>query len=473
MSYLSNDNNSMSFNNFNNLPTLPYKIFERLATLTSDDSENLWKAIAYDTIDCISQTALTYEQKIALIWNANQSDELSYRIFNKPLIVSAMNTSAEMTQLRMYRYGIIPTNRQQAVILFETDIYTADKTACIYDENGINVERTDYIEAKLLSCLNGADLNVGVDYFRFDAELNSSIKSLMNINNSKAFYGRSLLMGMIYADISTGEVAVMVDIEALKATDFINCNPVEYSLSDGNVISINPLTVEDYAIYESAVQLFTIIKDDIPQVEIIQMSYLEFLLKEVLAKNDNLLSEFIKVCDKCFGYQYISSDVSETGKTRLLLCVKKNKSKKVIVDKIITSKDFDEIKKIVLFQNDANYSDRELSADVREVVEDYYKIKQQNVSTPSLERKIAYIIGKTGMSLQEIKSMYIRYFDLVYESLLDGDNFIADKIIQASFKYEVKDEIIHPQNRKPIDFVSAAFQDKEAFEQKVNSVSQV
>lgn len=204
MSYLSNDNNSMSFNNFNNLPTLPYKIFERLATLTSDDSENLWKAIAYDTIDCISQTALTYEQKIALIWNANQSDELSYRIFNKPLIVSAMNTSAEMTQLRMYRYGIIPTNRQQAVILFETDIYTADKTACIYDENGINVERTDYIEAKLLSCLNGADLNVGVDYFRFDAELNSSIKSLMNINNSKAFYGRSLLMGMIYADISTG-----------------------------------------------------------------------------------------------------------------------------------------------------------------------------------------------------------------------------------------------------------------------------
>lgn len=69
--------------------------------------------------------------------------------------------------------------------------------------------------------------------------------------------------------------------------------------------------------------------------------------------------------------------------------------------------------------------------------------------------------------------MYIRYFDLVYESLLDGDNFIADKIIQASFKYEVKDEIIHPQNRKPIDFVSAAFQDKEAFEQKVNSVSQV
>ena len=116
----------------------------------------------------------------------------------------------------MYRYGIIPTNRQQAVILFETDIYTADKTACIYDENGINVERTDYIEAKLLSCLNGADLNVGVDYFRFDAELNSSIKSLMNINNSKAFYGRSLLMGMIYADISTGEVAVMVDIEALK-----------------------------------------------------------------------------------------------------------------------------------------------------------------------------------------------------------------------------------------------------------------
>ena len=59
---------------------------------------------------------------------------------------------------------------------------------------------------------------------------------------------------------------------------------MEYSLSDGNVISINPLTVEDYAIYESAVQLFTIIKDDIPQVEIIQMSYLEFLLKEVLAK---------------------------------------------------------------------------------------------------------------------------------------------------------------------------------------------
>jgi hypothetical protein len=82
-----------------------------------------------------------------------------------------------------------------------------------------------------------------------------------------------------------------------------------------------------------------------------------------------------------------------------------------IVKYIITPKEFDEISKIILNQNDAHYDGRYVSPDVKELMNEYYKVKYANTRSPSLEEKKAFITSKTGIDINTINEMTYRYFD--------------------------------------------------------------
>ena len=200
---LNNENSSTTFNNFKDIPSLVYKIFIYLMTNESDECNNFWKVLNYPIDDALSKLNLTIEQKRALIWNGD-SIENDYKLFNKPLISDSMIDANSMIQIRMYRHSLIPTTRLDATILLETDFYTNDKTAQIRDENGNLVERTDWLEASFLTMLNGIDLGLGYNYLQFNREINRSVMSSININNSKSFYGRSMLMALQYSKIDSG-----------------------------------------------------------------------------------------------------------------------------------------------------------------------------------------------------------------------------------------------------------------------------
>ena len=43
--YNNNGNTSISYNNFLEMPRIPYKIVEKLATDTNSSAENLWKIL--------------------------------------------------------------------------------------------------------------------------------------------------------------------------------------------------------------------------------------------------------------------------------------------------------------------------------------------------------------------------------------------------------------------------------------------
>ncbi len=74
----------------------------------------------------------------------------------------------------------------------------------VYTENGELVERSDMIEAHLLEILSGYDVGVGVNFLRFDRISGGTSRSILNINNSKSLYGRSLLLSLSYVDTSKG-----------------------------------------------------------------------------------------------------------------------------------------------------------------------------------------------------------------------------------------------------------------------------
>lgn len=228
----------------------------------------------------------------------------------------------------------------------------------------------------------------------------------------------------------------MVNIEQLKR-HFVNCESVKYTLKKGGDIFIQPMILKNYFEYEDIVKIFSINKNEFGLIEVIQMSYLEFLYVTI---NDSISdlsllvnNSLITFCDLCLGYKNISFGV-DNAKIALLLC-----DEDYNIEKIIKPKEFDDIVKIFLHQNDYLYEDREISEDMKKIMEDYYKIKYQNINIPSFEQKKAYVSSKIHKTFKELNELTIREFGLVYQSCVDNEMFIAQKIIQASYKYDVED----------------------------------
>ena len=199
---LANGNNSMAFNNFKEMPQLPYKVITTLLTEESKSAEDFWKLLKYVDVDALSKPNLTYDEKFALIWNGD-SIEQNYNVFLKPLIGSSLDDAEAQTQLRVFRYTTMPTSRFEAIMTIEADFITNEKTCLVY-QDGILCERTDLMESLFLDIMNGRDIEIGSGVVVFDRELSRSCNSQLNIGNSKSFYGRSLVMALEFISGESG-----------------------------------------------------------------------------------------------------------------------------------------------------------------------------------------------------------------------------------------------------------------------------
>jgi hypothetical protein len=199
---LANENNYMAFNNFSEMPDLPYKIIEVLLTDTSQDAEDFWKLLKYTEVNALKQKNLTLKEKKAMIWQG-ESIEQNFNVFLKPLIGSAMDSAEAQTQLRLYRYNTVPTTQFEAIVCFEADFVTNEKTSLVR-RNKILCERTDVMESLFLSVMNGRDIEIGSGVFQFNRELSRSCNSQLNIGNSKSFYGRSLVLALQFVGADSG-----------------------------------------------------------------------------------------------------------------------------------------------------------------------------------------------------------------------------------------------------------------------------
>lgn len=252
---------------------------------------------------------------------------------------------------------------------------------------------------------------------------------------------------------------------------FQNGLTVPYKLKVGEV-NIYPIKVIDASIYDYAKVLLEIDKNAVNDIDIIKMSYLEFLVKVLFAgeNGNDYLNRFLLLMSKCLHEEHIGIIDKEgkfftyEGKFAIAICDENN-----TVVGVMTSKDFDIIKKIILFQNDVNYDDRYLDPQVREMVNEYHKLKYKDIHYPSLEKRKAFVISKTGMTLDTINNMTYRMFDEVYQAGVDSEIYLGQKMIQASYKYDVKEDVIHPLYEKKSDPVAEAFVDSSKIEKRITS----
>ena len=199
---LSNGNSSMAFNDFSEMPYIPYKMLEALLTEESQVAQDFWKLLKYADVDALDKDNLTYDDKVELIWRG-ESLEQNFNVFLKPLIGSSLDTAEAQTQLRIFRFTSMPTNQFEAVLTIEADFITNEKTALVY-QNGMLCERTDLMESMFLNIFNGRDIGVGSGFVTFNREFSRSCNSQLNIGNSKSFYGRSLVLAINFASGESG-----------------------------------------------------------------------------------------------------------------------------------------------------------------------------------------------------------------------------------------------------------------------------
>ena len=73
--------------------------------------------------------------------------------------------------------------------------------------------------------------------------------------------------------------------------------------------------------------------------------------------------------------------------------------------------------------------------------------------------------------MKDINDMTYRTFTQVYNYNVNVDLYFAQKILQASEKYDMKEEAIHPLFKKEEDRLKSAFVSKSDFEGKMKNVT--
>lgn len=204
-----------------------------------------------------------------------------------------------------------------------------------------------------------------------------------------------------------------VNLEYLKQVYFTFDQPVPYSLGN-KILYIAPIKLKDSNLFLSAIDILNIDKNSCSDVKIIQMSYLQFLCERILNGNyktkqekDLMNYKFYIIMNLCLG---IKSPVFYYDNN-----VKLYDSNNPEI--IINAKQFEEIKKIIMYQNIVHYDDSYINPELKQVMFDVDEVKNKDLQVPDLERQIAIITSHCGLSKKEQIDMTYRSHSLLFEEV--------------------------------------------------------
>lgn len=199
--------------------------------------------------------------------------------------------------------------------------------------------------------------------------------------------------------------------------------PVEYVLRSNQTIKIYPVKLIDSEKFLVCSSLLTVDKNAYPSAEVIQMSYLEFIYKILLQDEVNRYY-LATILNLCLGFHESSIFLNEYKKANII-----DKETGIIID----SKDFDNIKQIILYQNILDYDDSYISPELKQAMEEENALRNNKVIPISLERKIAIITSHCGLSKKDQLEMTYRSHSLLFKEVCGEVEFTTMGAVQAMF----------------------------------------
>lgn len=216
-----------------------------------------------------------------------------------------------------------------------------------------------------------------------------------------------------------------IDIESLKNNYFIFDKPVPYKLKCGVTISIEPVKIIDSMVFMSSYGILDIDKNQIGDADIIQMSYLKFLATQVFI-SEPIIQQFVNVCLLCLGCSFPFIRFDDKGKA-ILSNVGKDDNGNPYEIWSMTAKEFDNIRKIILYQNLPNYDDEYIDPELKKNMDEMDALRAKGVVPPSMERRMAIITSHTGISKKEQYEMTLRSHTALFEEVVTEVDYLATK----------------------------------------------
>lgn len=210
-----------------------------------------------------------------------------------------------------------------------------------------------------------------------------------------------------------------LNIDLYKKAYFYFDKPVEYQLKDNTIIYIYPINVQDSEIFLSSMSVISIDKNASDSVDIIQMSYLDFIYK-VLFQDEMNVSRFVNILKYCLHMNKPMIGYDEKNKLYLddsELGVK------------IEYKDFENIRRIILYQNIIRYDDEYINPEIKKMMSEVDAVRNAGIEPPSIERKMAIITAHCGISKQEQMAMTYRSHCLLFEEVYGEVEFTTTRPI--------------------------------------------
>lgn len=246
---------------------------------------------------------------------------------------------------------------------------------------------------------------------------------------------------------------------------FITLNePVPYK----NLL-IYPFKVKEYYNFMVSIDILTQEKDKINDINIIQMSYLEYIVKVLF--NDNTFNEDWGEENSIIWKKKFNTIITNSLQcdiTDINFCLdKKGKIFLIIKGQKILAKHFNDIIKIILHLNISNYTDEYISPDVQEAIDKYLQQQWNKTHSPNLYKKILFVISETGFKKSDIFDMSILEFEDLYTLILKKFDYKINRTAELSGNVEFKEKLEHFMFETPKTIYDTIFQSGKSFEKKM------
>lgn len=207
--------------------------------------------------------------------------------------------------------------------------------------------------------------------------------------------------------------AVSIDINLLTRTYFYFDEPVIYKLNNYD-LQIFPITVKQSEFFLHSIGLFSVDKNSAPNVEIIQMSYLRFILSVLIPADDTNLSKFTNLLSLCLHMDDPRIQITNANKINLIEGEGKYS---------INELQFEDIRRIILYQNLIRFDDTYINPELKKAMQETDELKNKDIDYPTIERKMAIITAHTGLSKKEQMDMTYRSHSLLFEEVYNEVDF--------------------------------------------------
>ncbi|MEG1044084.1 MAG: hypothetical protein RSF81_04820 [Oscillospiraceae bacterium] len=272
----------------------------------------------------------------------------------------------------------------------------------------------------------------------------------------------------------------MIVPNGVKIKDFVT----KYTTVDMPIpyksLNIQLIKMRDVFSFLECYDILTIEKNKIADVKIIQMNYLQFIFN-LLFNDKTWVDKFINIITISFGLEYNNNLFIDKYAKGAILCqqideqtsifffngydikfiVERDIPTLVINNVEISAKEFDEIRKLIMYSNVIDYDDNEMSEDFKKVVNSYYKIKNKGLKVLTIEDKINVVMAQSSYTKEQILEMTYRNFEGVFNIAVEKTEYIVNKI--AEIQGRTKQPIEHWIYKKDKSKYSHIFSDADKY----------